>query len=89
MFRVLIAALLLCAVQSDSSQEFLSVPKVESDASQPEVISHEPAVAVQEVKEIEFDAASNPYIATSTTAECLALIFMIVACVICYLECCK
>lgn len=29
-------------------------------------------------KEIEFDAASNPYIATSTTAECLALIFMIV-----------
>ena len=30
------------------------------------------------LKEIEFDAASNPYIATSTTAECLALIFMIV-----------
>ena len=29
-------------------------------------------------EEIEFDAASNPYIATSTTAECLALIFMIV-----------
>lgn len=73
---------------SDSSQEFLSVPKVENDATQPEALKSG-AVTVAEVKEIEFDAASNPYIATSTTAECLALIFMIVACVICYLECCK
>lgn len=86
MFRILIAALLLCIAQSDSSQEFLSVPKVENDATQPEALK---SGAVTVAEEIEFDAASNPYIATSTTAECLALIFMIVACVICYLECCK
>ena len=43
----------------------------------PEQVNSE-AVTVAEVKEIEFDAASNPYLATSTTAECLALIFMIV-----------
>mmetsp|Transcript_22491 Transcript_22491/g.27702 ORF Transcript_22491/g.27702 Transcript_22491/m.27702 type:complete len:88 (-) Transcript_22491:78-341(-) len=87
MFRILIAALLLCVAHSDSSQEFLpAAPKAESDATS-EVLSSD--VKVAETKEIEFDAASNPYIATSTTAECLALIFMIVACVICYLECCK
>ena len=92
MFRLVIAALLLCVAQSDSSKEFLpAAPKVESDSTgTPEgVKSGEAAVTVGQVKEIEFDAASNPYIATSTTAECLALIFMIVACVICYLECCK
>mmetsp|Transcript_14354 Transcript_14354/g.23542 ORF Transcript_14354/g.23542 Transcript_14354/m.23542 type:complete len:90 (+) Transcript_14354:71-340(+) len=89
MFRILITALLLLVAQSDSSQEFLpAAPKVESDATDKPEVS-EGAVTVGETKEIEFDAASNPYIATSTTAECLALIFMIVACVICYLECCK
>lgn len=90
MFRILITALLLFVAQSDSSQEFLpAAPKVESDATGKLEVGSEGGVTVAETKEIEFDAASNPYIATSTTAECLALIFMIVACVICYLECCK
>ncbi|CAL1164475.1 unnamed protein product [Cladocopium goreaui] len=90
MFRIFITALLLFVAQSDSSQEFLpAAPKVESDATGKPEVGSEGGVTVAETKEIEFDAASNPYIATSTTAECLALIFMIVACVICYLECCK
>mmetsp|Transcript_56152 Transcript_56152/g.99997 ORF Transcript_56152/g.99997 Transcript_56152/m.99997 type:complete len:102 (-) Transcript_56152:108-413(-) len=83
---------------SADSNEFLAVSNsapsavadVEQDKKEEQTESPmaREAVKIAEVKEIEFDA-SNPYPATGATAEALALLFMIVACMICYLECCK
>mmetsp|Transcript_109802 Transcript_109802/g.153877 ORF Transcript_109802/g.153877 Transcript_109802/m.153877 type:complete len:97 (-) Transcript_109802:46-336(-) len=86
---LLVAAL---AAESDTvPQEFLaaSVQTDKTDDKPHEAwqTPPEPPVAVASVKEIEL--SENPYVATSTTAEGLALIFMMVSCVICYLECCK
>mmetsp|Transcript_101735 Transcript_101735/g.242621 ORF Transcript_101735/g.242621 Transcript_101735/m.242621 type:complete len:93 (-) Transcript_101735:80-358(-) len=88
-----VLAVLLCVAQADS-QEFLSVSAGQVQ-DQPEAteakLPEEKAVTLQEEKVIELkeDDSANPYVATGTTAECLALIFMLVACMICYLECCK
>eukprot|EP00913_Durusdinium_trenchii_P014533 g13633.t1 len=95
MFRFVIAALVLLLAQSDS-QEFLKVQdQVEPVATkQSDAVPEPPAAEAAPLetvraKEIDLNAVENPYLATGATAECLALIFMIVACVICYLECCK
>jgi len=81
---------LAAPVQADvQQQEFLAVT---ADATQKEQAGEAvkiaaPEVSVADAQEIELH--ENPYVATSTTAEGLALIFMMVSCVICYLECCK
>eukprot|EP00439_Symbiodinium_sp_Y106_P067644 s124_g11.t1 len=73
---------LAAPVQADvQQQEFLAVT---ADATQKEQAGEAEKIAAPEI-----ELHENPYVATSTTAEGLALIFMMVSCVICYLECCK
>jgi len=52
-------------------------------------VNAEKDVEVVAAKEIELSVATNPYMHTGPTAEALALLFMMVSCMICYLECCK
>eukprot|EP00913_Durusdinium_trenchii_P014534 g13634.t1 len=77
-----------------SPQEFLGAAAkidVSEGQAKPEVqvTSEVTDASAAAAREIDLNAVENPYLATGATAECLALIFMIVACVICYLECCK
>eukprot|EP00440_Ansanella_granifera_P041544 gb/GFBE01045052.1/.p1 GENE.gb/GFBE01045052.1/~~gb/GFBE01045052.1/.p1 ORF type:complete len:123 (+),score=44.76 gb/GFBE01045052.1/:1-369(+) len=99
-----VTALVLCFSGSDASSDFLATKEAaetaqavtdkvadvhaseEKTASAGIVLSAE--VVKEAPKEIELDAG-NPYPQTGATAEALALLFMIVACMICYLECCK
>ncbi|CAE7216828.1 unnamed protein product [Symbiodinium sp. CCMP2456] len=92
-FLLALAAPVQADVQQQAEQfhleEFLAVT---ADATQKEQAGEAvkiaaPEVSVADAQEIELH--ENPYVATSTTAEGLALIFMMVSCVICYLECCK
>ncbi|CAE7346633.1 unnamed protein product [Symbiodinium natans] len=88
---LLLLAAALAAETNSVPQEFLAVAADKGNDKPHEAWESPPeppvAVASEKVKEIEL--AENPYVATSTTAEGLALIFMMVSCVICYLECCK
>ncbi|CAK9067157.1 unnamed protein product [Durusdinium trenchii] len=100
MFRFALLAALFALSRADS-QEFLGAaakidvsegqakPEVQVTSEVTDASAAAARVSVSEAKEIDLNAVENPYLATGATAECLALIFMIVACVICYLECCK
>eukprot|EP00440_Ansanella_granifera_P059160 gb/GFBE01064128.1/.p1 GENE.gb/GFBE01064128.1/~~gb/GFBE01064128.1/.p1 ORF type:complete len:104 (+),score=37.60 gb/GFBE01064128.1/:1-312(+) len=96
---VVVAFALLVAFAAPSSaaeqKEFLATSDVkqqkqEQKQEQPAetVVAAGAPIEVVAAKEIELDV-SNPYPQTGATAEALALLFMIVACMICYLECCK
>eukprot|EP00441_Pelagodinium_beii_P035726 CAMPEP_0197651682 /NCGR_PEP_ID=MMETSP1338-20131121/33666_1 /TAXON_ID=43686 ORGANISM="Pelagodinium beii, Strain RCC1491" /NCGR_SAMPLE_ID=MMETSP1338 /ASSEMBLY_ACC=CAM_ASM_000754 /LENGTH=98 /DNA_ID=CAMNT_0043226389 /DNA_START=50 /DNA_END=346 /DNA_ORIENTATION=+ len=83
----------LAAVQADNkflatSEASEQKEKAQAEPEKAAAVIADTSMEVVEAKEIEFDA-SNPYPATGATAEALALLFMIVACMICYLECCK
>eukprot|EP00930_Biecheleria_cincta_P037791 TRINITY_DN2596_c0_g3_i1.p1 TRINITY_DN2596_c0_g3~~TRINITY_DN2596_c0_g3_i1.p1 ORF type:complete len:107 (-),score=26.26 TRINITY_DN2596_c0_g3_i1:75-395(-) len=97
-------AVAVCMSTVDASGEFLPATQAteaakdvtlkasvsEASSKQAEVIGMTQAKeTVIEAKEIELDAATNPYMHTGPTAEALALLFMMVSCMICYLECCK
>eukprot|EP00930_Biecheleria_cincta_P037789 TRINITY_DN2596_c0_g2_i3.p1 TRINITY_DN2596_c0_g2~~TRINITY_DN2596_c0_g2_i3.p1 ORF type:complete len:101 (-),score=30.24 TRINITY_DN2596_c0_g2_i3:363-665(-) len=73
----------LAASNAAPMQEEKSAKTAEASANA------EKDVEVVAAKEIELSAATNPYMHTGPTAEALALLFMMVSCMICYLECCK
>mmetsp|Transcript_17583 Transcript_17583/g.33079 ORF Transcript_17583/g.33079 Transcript_17583/m.33079 type:complete len:96 (-) Transcript_17583:87-374(-) len=92
LFAAFFLALAALAAETETSpQEFLAAVADQGHEKSEEAwkTPPEPPVTVAEAKVVELNAAENPYIATGITAECLALVFMLVSCVICYLECCK
>eukprot|EP00930_Biecheleria_cincta_P037786 TRINITY_DN2596_c0_g1_i1.p1 TRINITY_DN2596_c0_g1~~TRINITY_DN2596_c0_g1_i1.p1 ORF type:complete len:101 (-),score=33.53 TRINITY_DN2596_c0_g1_i1:33-335(-) len=79
------------AAESDFLAASNVAPKKEEKDTQTAkaTVLTEKDVEVVAAKEIELSAATNPYMHTGPTAEALALLFMMVSMMICYLECCK